>query len=291
LIDDNGHVIIKINNPAMKTIIFEALNKLEYKYVLQNNYITINIYANTLHMNRNLPDWVWELSSNQCQTLIHAMCMSDGIVYDQTVIYYTYSSHVADDFMRLCLHAGWSSSKEKDLLCSDLWKLPVFKGQQNFKYVNDVHHTTKEEIYGYLGSVYCLEVPSEIFYVRRNGKSCWTGNSRASSGPIVMLTHQPSDGRARDGGLRMGEMEVECCWAHGGLQFLKERMMECSDNYRVHVCKNCGLMAIVNPEKKIFMCKSCKNNTNFGEIRIPYACKLLFHEVQTMGIAARFITK
>ena len=127
--------------------------------------------------------------------------------------------------------------------------------------------------------------------MRRNGKACWTGNSRASSGPIVMLTHQPSDGRARDGGLRMGEMEVECCWAHGGLQFLKERMMECSDNYRVHVCKNCGLMAIVNPDKKIFMCKSCKNNTNFAQIRIPYACKLLFHEVQTMGIAARFITK
>ena len=293
LLDNNGQVVIKINNHPMKVIILEALGKLGYKYSVQNCYITIedNIYTQMLYMNRNLPDWVWQLNSNQCQTLIYSMCMSDGIAFENNkVIYYTYSSEVADDFMRLCLHAGWSSTKEKDPLCNDLWKLPILIGQYNFSYVND-GGATKEEIYEYYGSVYCLEVPSEIFYVRRNGKACWTGNSRASSGPIVMLTHQPSDGRARDGGLRMGEMEVECCWAHGGLQFLKERMMECSDNYRVHVCKNCGLMAIVNPDKKIFMCKSCKNNTNFAQIRIPYACKLLFHEVQTMGIAARFITK
>lgn len=115
-------------------------------------------------------------------------------------------------------------------------------------------------------------------------------HSRSSAGPIVLLTHQPAEGRSRDGGLRMGEMEVECNWSHGILQFLKERIMECSDNYRIHTCKQCGLMAVVNPDKKIYMCRNCKNTSNFAEVRIPYAAKLLFQEVQTMGIAVRFIT-
>lgn len=115
-------------------------------------------------------------------------------------------------------------------------------------------------------------------------------HSRAQNGPIVLLTRQPAEGRARDGGLRLGEMEIECAWSHGTQQFLKERFMECSDNYRVFVCKTCGLMANVNPDKNIFMCKACKNNTAFAEIRIPYACKLLLHEIQTMGIGARFAT-
>lgn len=115
-------------------------------------------------------------------------------------------------------------------------------------------------------------------------------HSRNNNGPILMLTRQPAEGRARDGGLRLGEMEVECNWAHGTMNFLKERFMECSDNYRVFVCKKCGMIANVNPEKNIHNCKACKNVTDFSQIRIPYSSKLLFQEVQTMGIATKFIT-
>lgn len=104
----------------------------------------------------------------------------------------------------------------------------------------------------------------------------------------MLLTRQPAEGRARDGGLRLGEMEVECNFAHGIMHFLKERFMECSDNYRVFVCRKCGMMATVNPENNIYACTSCKNITTFSEIRIPYACKLLFQEVQTMGIGTKF---
>jgi DNA-directed RNA polymerase II subunit RPB2 len=50
------------------------------------------------------------------------------------------------------------------------------------------------------------------------------------------------------------------------------------------------MMANVNPEKGIYSCKPCKNTTMFSEIRIPYASKLLFQEVQTMSIGTRFIT-
>lgn len=128
------------------------------------------------------------------------------------------------------------------------------------------------------------------FYQRLKHMTADKIHSRASSGPVVLLTRQPAEGRARDGGLRIGEMELECNWAHGIFQFLKERLMECSDNYRVFICKNCGNIATVNPEKNIYSCKNCKNINKFGEVRIPYACKLLFHEIQTMGIGAKFIT-
>lgn len=139
------------------------------------------------------------------------------------------------------------------------------------------------------------QISTEIFigptyYQRLKHMTVDKLHSRSQNGPIVLLTRQPAEGRARDGGLRLGEMEIECAWAHGTQQFLKERFMECSDNYRVFICKNCGLMANVNPDRNIYMCKACKNNTNFAEIRIPYACKLLFHEIQTMGIGARFLT-
>jgi DNA-directed RNA polymerase II subunit RPB2 len=119
----------------------------------------------------------------------------------------------------------------------------------------------------------------------------WTGNSRAANGPVVLLTRQPAEGRARDGGLRLGEMELECLWAHGSADFLKERFMECSDNYRVFICNQCGMRAPVYPERGLYFCQACRNNTDFSEVRIPYAFKLLLDEVQTMAIAARFQTK
>ena len=64
--------------------------------------------------------------------------------------------------------------------------------------------------------------------------------------------------------------------------------MECSDNYRIFVCTKCGMMATVNPERGIYFCKSCKNITEFSEVRVPYASKLLLQEIETMSIGARF---
>jgi len=111
-----------------------------------------------------------------------------------------------------------------------------------------------------------------------------------STGPKVLLTRQPPEGRSRDGGLRFGEMERDCMIAHGTLQFLKERMMDVSDNYKAHICNECGLITPVNYEQNISKCKKCRNYINFSEIRIPYACKLLIQELESMAMAPRLIT-
>ncbi len=127
------------------------------------------------------------------------------------------------------------------------------------------------------------------YYQRLKHMTCDKVHSRANQGPVVLMTRQPAEGRARDGGLRLGEMEQECLWSHGTMAFMRERNMECSDNYRVHVCRKCGMMATANPEKNAYSCRRCNNLTHFSEVRIPYACKLLFQEVQTMSIATRFL--
>ena len=113
-------------------------------------------------------------------------------------------------------------------------------------------------------------------------------HARGSNGPIVMLTRQASEGRSKNGGLRLGEMERDCLIGHGISEFLKERMLDTADNFRVFICKNCGMTASVNPNKNIYKCNTCKTSADIVQVRIPYAFKLLSQELYTMNIKTGF---
>ena len=128
------------------------------------------------------------------------------------------------------------------------------------------------------------------FYQRLRHCAADKLHSRAC-GPLVMLTRQPAEGRAREGGLRFGEMERDCVAAHGIMEFTKERFMECSDGFKCYTCRKCGLLAIANPEANIWLCKGCQNTTEFASIQIPYAYKLLVQELETMNICSRIFTQ
>jgi ribosomal protein L37AE/L43A len=256
--------------------------------------------------NKTLPAWVWELNAEQSKILLRGLLLGDGHKGQSgSDIYSTSSRALADDVQRLALHCGWSANirlhtpagtaytigDHSGHTTSDLWSVRIIKAK-NRPAVNHGHHHTQyaqsETMTPYDGTVHCLEVPGNVFYVRRNGLPVWTGNSR-SSGPLVMLTRQPAEGRAREGGLRFGEMERDCIIAHGASEFMKEIMMEKSDNFQCFVCKSCGLLGQVNPRAGIFKCASCENTTDFSQIRVPYAYKLFLQELESMSICSRIL--
>jgi len=128
-----------------------------------------------------------------------------------------------------------------------------------------------------------------VFYQRLKHMVADKQHSR-SIGPMVNFTHQPAEGRSRDGGLRFGEMERDAMVAHGASRFTRGRMYDCSDKYEVHVCRKCGIIASYNEERSIHFCKTCDNRADFALVQIPYACKLLFQELATMNVAPRIMT-
>ena len=117
-------------------------------------------------------------------------------------------------------------------------------------------------------------------------------HSRAR-GPTAMLTRQPLEGRGRDGGLRMGEMERDCLITHGCANFIRDRFFTSSDMYRVHLCEICGCMAWQDLRNQKYKCLSseCRNKpADICQVDIPYAAKLLFQELQAMCIHPRLYT-
>jgi DNA-directed RNA polymerase II subunit RPB2 len=136
----------------------------------------------------------------------------------------------------------------------------------------------------------CSVFIGPVFYQRLKHMVNDKAHSR-SIGPMVNLTRQPAEGRSRDGGLRFGEMERDCCVSHGASRFTRERLYDVSDKYSVYICKKCGLIASYNDKMHIHHCKTCDNRSDFSYVEIPYACKLLFQELNTMNIAPRIMTE
>lgn len=122
-------------------------------------------------------------------------------------------------------------------------------------------------------------------------------HSRAT-GPVSLLTRQPLEGRSKEGGLRLGEMERDALISSGLTQFLREKFFEASDGatakglYTVIVCKTCGFFAQANKQANTYNCRhpDCQDKNNqYGEIYLSYACKLFFQELMSMCIAPRIV--
>ncbi|MCK5282939.1 MAG: DNA-directed RNA polymerase subunit B [Nanoarchaeota archaeon] len=108
-------------------------------------------------------------------------------------------------------------------------------------------------------------------------------------GPIQLLTRQPTEGRAKEGGLRLGEMEKDTFVAHGASLLLKERFD--SDKTIVPVCENCGLIAVSDEFKNRRYCPICGDNVEISNIEMSYAFKLILDEFKSLGIYPRLHLK
>lgn len=100
-----------------------------------------------------------------------------------------------------------------------------------------------------------------------------------SLGPVNQLVRQPTEGRARQGGLRIGEMERDCLLAHGTSALMQERLLHKSDGFRMVLCRRCGRATCHDGRH----CAACAQDTAVG-VLVPYSFKLLLQEISAMGI-------
>ena len=106
-------------------------------------------------------------------------------------------------------------------------------------------------------------------------------------GPMTQLTRQPTGGRRKEGGLRIGEMERDSLISHGISGFIQESMMERSDKYRWQVCKKCGIIPHYSKKINSCICPMCDGNES-SIIETPYCMKLLNQELEAMNLQMRF---
>lgn len=131
----------------------------------------------------------------------------------------------------------------------------------------------------YIGSMYYLKLKHMVANKI---------HSRAR-GPIQLLTRQPTEGRAKEGGLRLGEMEKDTFVAHGASLLLKERFD--SDRTVVPVCESCGIIAIHDIYRDKRHCPICGENVELNDIEVSYAFKLILDEFKSLGIYPRLVLK
>ena len=138
-----------------------------------------------------------------------------------------------------------------------------------------------------------LEIETKIFigvtYYQRLKHIVNDKMHARAQGPVTRSTRQPTEGKSRLGGLRVGSMEVDCLHAHGVSHFLHEKFFDDSDKFYVYVCKKCKMIANINLQKQIHNCKTCQSTAcDFDKISLPYSSKLLFYELMGMGIVPKF---
>jgi len=127
-----------------------------------------------------------------------------------------------------------------------------------------------------------------MYYLRLRHMVANKMQSRAR-GPIQLLTRQPTEGKAKEGGLRLGEMEKDTFIAHGASLLLKERFD--SDKIALPICEKCGLVAVEDHYKRRRYCLMCGEDVEINYVEMSYAFKLLLDEIRSLGIYSQLNLK
>ncbi|MBI5377490.1 MAG: DNA-directed RNA polymerase subunit B, partial [Thaumarchaeota archaeon] len=156
----------------------------------------------------------------------------------------------------------------------------------------DFKYSGKEVMYdGRTGKAFEAEVFIGVVYYQKLHHMVADKIHARARGQVQMLTKQPTEGRARGGGLRFGEMERDCLIAYGASMMLKDRLLDESDKADIYICERCGLVSYYDIKQRKFVCRVCGDKAKVTSISVAYAFKLLLQEMMSLDVAPRLLIK